>query len=221
MGLFSEDLACVAEFGSHLGMAPPIPPKSAVVCLPFASASLMDGALGIGENHTEPNGRELVKLLLKRGAAGLGPRVTNLFLELSSYGGTRDKILAEAAEKMQAGDRDRARFLAEALAVEESRSYASPRLGALLYLGLKHGATVHLADPMIGSGFSVTAVKRRNAATADYFKRVLSTDRGDSPASVGSLLLFGADHFKLGGGIQKLLPGLAWIFTCGRPGKPD
>lgn len=194
-------------------MAPDIPAKPAHVCLPHAQRILENGALGIGETHTERHGRELVQQLFAQGA------VRKFFVELPTYGTMQQQRVDKAREAFRAGKHGEARELARQVGHDETPNNANPRLDELVYLAIEAGVAVIIADPKINMGSSDARVRIRNNATAQIFRQENETNRGDHENAVGSLLLFGSDHFRGGSPLQNLLPGLKWVCTSARSGR--
>ncbi len=197
----------------HARRVPPdVPPKPARLCLPHAVTFLRQGALGIGETHTEVHGRQLVKRLLELRV------VRRLFIELPTYGTLQAAKVEEARQALAMGNKRLAQTLARSVGAYETGANAEPRLGDLVYLALAWNIPVVIADPKSGLGHSDSAVRRRNRATAEVYANETETVRGDGARAVGSLLLFGSDHFRGRESLTELIPGLKWICTSGRRG---
>ncbi len=188
-------------------MAPAVPAKPPHIMIPTAVQILRSGALGVGETHTEPNARLLVKRLFEL------REVSRFFVEMAPWSA---EMLSEVQAKMAAGKTREAQTIARSIAFYESKENAYPRLGDLIYLAIAWKVEVILADPLINLSPSMGNVYRRNVKTAEVFKKALGGALANSAKAKGSLLLFGSDHFQGHKSLQNLLPGLRWITMSGR-----
>ena len=175
---------------------------------------LMNGALGVGESHDNPEGRELVRDLIQ---AGL---VTTLFLEFGSYNNnTIEKAVGEFEDRRSVD----AMMTTLALSFQESGisreespeglTFVRPGLGELAFLAIKRGVRVVCADPKINRGWSDPALRMRNVATAKVVAQTLDCVEFGGVDAAGALLLFGSDHFRGSTGLNIILPGLRWVLT--------
>ncbi len=146
------------------------------------------GALGIGEDHTRPEGRRMVLDLIDSGL------VTNLFVELChTHYGTQ---LANAQAELNGGGNEGA----VRAALPDGNLFANAQpLSLLMARALVNGAGVHMADHYImAAGRGSRAFPKRHGEIADNFAQV--TGQGPPPDAihpnaVGSLLLWGGAHF--------------------------
>lgn len=170
----------------------------------MAAFLLLEGALGVGETHTETAGRELVRQLLKQ------DRVKNFFLELPGYAQPNLDRLRRA---VSGNNKQEAYIGAYGMSVSELPQHASPSLGELARTALRHGTNVFLADPLSYKGSTDRALVLRNKKTAEVFKETLGVRDAYDLKAKGSLLLFGSDHFRQNWSLCLMIKGLRWVNT--------
>ncbi|WP_435635852.1 hypothetical protein ACSC9U_12620 [Pseudomonas solani] len=165
---------------------------------------LENGALGIGEDHTQPEGRQLAIDLIDSGL------VTHLFIELADahYGG----VLANAQQiATNGGTRQQIQA-----ACPDGNLFVCPiSLKQVITAALKIGVPVHLADHPIMASRSSDFQRRHNSILQTF--RTVTNQPGPGaaqavgPASVGCLFLWGGAHFEGGRALDTFIPGLPFI----------
>lgn len=148
-----------------------------------ARALLQSGALGIGEDHTKPDGRTLVIQLL--GQPGL---VKHLFVELTDQ---HIPLIAKAKELVEEG-----RPFAEIVraAPNGGEFDCSITQAQVIATALFNNIPVYAADHRSMARFP-DRFKVRHTAIAENFKKVTNVQNACAHESAGCLLLWGSDHF--------------------------
>lgn len=177
----------------------------------LARASLLAGALGIGENHGNGNARELALSLINSGNNAGGRLVTNFFTELYEDHGNIQKL--ESARRLAA---DGASLGIVQAAAPSGFLLGNPiPQGRVIARALQRGIPVHLAD--ILAMHSGKMHNQRHAAILNRFRAVTGqpapgvAQAVGPPACVGCLLLWGGAHFQGGNALDQYIQGLPFV----------
>jgi hypothetical protein len=168
----------------------------------MAARALQFGALGIGENHEERQGRDLAIRLI------VGGHVKRLFVELSP--GAYGPMIQNATGLAPQG------YAAVRGALGLSSLHVCPiALEDVIATAIVHGATVHCVDHrramQIGYASSPSGMRLRNSTITSGVQEETETQSARDGGASGSLLLFGGAHFEGGGSIAAMYPDLQWI----------
>jgi hypothetical protein len=169
----------------------------------MADAALKKGAVGIGERHDDQVGRTLARQLIKQGV------VKHLFVEaIGNLVGYQLDLAAEVRGKGWEAVR-------KCLDLRENNN--SMKVADVVADAIVAGVAVHFADHHYANytkGQSKSGMTTRNETVAKTFKDATGAKKADDPGAVGSLILFGGDHFKDPSPISELIPGLPWVKAC-------
>lgn len=164
---------------------------------------IREGALGIGEDHTKPDGRNLAIELIE------GGYVKKLFLEFPPLDDWVS-MLEKATEKAPQGvDAVRGRI---GFGVIFHCSVAIEQVAAV---AIVHGATVHLVDHKVAMNptrnGTTGGMKMRNITIAQGVMGATGTQSACEADAIGSLLLFGGAHFEGAASIVAFYQDLRWV----------
>ncbi|TKC86304.1 hypothetical protein FAZ69_20845 [Trinickia terrae] len=170
-----------------------------------APRCLEAGALGIGENHTQPGGRQLAIELISSG------RVTHLFVELAHmhYG----KPLENAQEIAdQGGDIDAVQMAAPSGNLHQENPIP---LSRVIATALTQKVKVHLADHIV-MAYHAEDFARRHDSIREAFRTVTEQSPDAAVQAVdercaGCLLLWGGAHFEKKYALDKYIVNLPFI----------
>ena len=154
-----------------------------------AAHALNVGALGLGENHEEPEARSFAMELIR---AGL---VRRLMVEL--YAPTYQQQIDDA------DPRNPSVYIWTKFSCEI-------KLHDVINLARSRSIPVDCIDGRDGQAgrASAMAMRRRNQNAAREFTRITGAANGTDAEAKGTLILFGGAHFEGNDGIQRLIPGL-------------
>ncbi len=168
-----------------------------------ARRCLEAGALGIGEDHTKPDGRQLALDLIEAGV------VTNLFVEFAeTQFGPALNYARELADKGEGLD-EVAKY-----APNSNLFQCNIPLGKVIAAALLKKIPVHLADNSIMAA-RPSDFQRRHNTIREVFSRVTGQARTPPEAAgqscVGCLLLWGGAHFEGSQALDNYILGLPFI----------
>ncbi len=170
-----------------------------------ARVALQNGALGIGEDHGEPEARQLALELINMGV------VRHFFTELYEEHGNVEKL---ATARIAAASGDSLRVV-ESLCPSGFSLGNSITQGRVIARALQRGATVHLADtPHMHMGASRHAQRHQNILAK--YRRATNQPgpapaRADVAAGRGCLLLWGGAHFEGANALENFIIGLPFM----------
>lgn len=170
---------------------------------------LLNGALGVGEEHGDPAARRFVIELIEKGV------VTKLFLELPKNMARFSEKMAEANAAAAAG-----RTMEEIAAVAPSGDLDIGNeypLNRLIAFALSKGIEVYLADDRTMARSGGGNFDKRHKSIRDTFNE--ATGQNDAKwftsAAKGSLFLWGGAHFddpiKKNLNSKNYINGLPWV----------
>jgi hypothetical protein len=164
---------------------------------------LETGALGIGEEHTQPAGRQLAIELIDSGL------VTNLFVEFAQE---QFRYALQAAQKAVGQGRD----IEEVARLAPNSNLFKNRipLGRVIAMALLAHIPVHLADHYIMASYP-NDFRRRHTTIKNTF-RAVTNQQQDPPYAIGEncigcLLLWGGKHFEGNQQMDRYIIGLPFI----------
>ncbi len=175
------------------------------IMLELAQLALKNGALGIGEDHGDPAGRQLALDLINMGL------VRHFFTELYEEEGNLEK-LGKASRAAASGD---SLLVVESLAPSGHTLGNSIKQGRVIARALQRGAQVHLADIQKMKYRPTFHAPRHSNIRAKY--RIVTNQPAPGAASAvgencrGCLLLWGAAHFEGDTSLDIFLPGLQFV----------
>lgn len=176
----------------------------------MAARALKFGAVGIGEDHTKPDGRNLAIHLIERGA------VKRLFVELSpgKYQGMIDGA-ANHGSTLQGSDATaNTSSIMKCLGFHVNFS-CDVRLEKVVAIAIAHGVPVHCVDHRIANhpirGGTPKSMDVRNDEIVKGVREVTEVSSAREGGAAGSLLLFGGGHFDEKNSITSKFPDLQWI----------
>ncbi|MDN4145956.1 hypothetical protein QYE80_13250 [Pseudomonas tohonis] len=161
--------------------------------LSAAHSVILEGPLGIAEDHTNPKGRELVKRLVEAGV------VNRLFIEMPSYRNDGLKSLKGKSHQE----------LLEGIALEPEQHGCSITLKEVAAFAMSLKVEVICADPKILLGAS--RLNARNIASAELINGTYSGGKA------GDIFLWGGDHFVGGKNSLTALLNLVWVDATDDP----
>lgn len=177
----------------------------------LARISLLAGALGIGEDHTKGNARELALALINSSNHAGGRLVTNFFTELYEDHGNIEKL---ASARILAANGAALGLVEEAAPTGFLYGNPIPQ-GRVIARALQRGIPVHLAD--ITAMQSGRMHKKRHTAILNRFRAVTGqpppglAQAVGPPACVGCLLLWGGAHFEGADALDQFIHGLPFV----------
>lgn len=169
-----------------------------------AVSCLRVGALGVGEDHTKPAGRNLALWLIENG------HVQNFFVEFPAV--TYGAALAMAMQAAAAQPPPTRQALGQQMHWENLHVPAI-RLGDVMAEALLRGIPVHLADHVR----QMTHPHRfatRHANIRNVFRQVTGqagVPTAVAPGAIGSLLLWGGAHFEGGESLDNYILNLPFV----------
>lgn len=173
-----------------------------------ARALLKSGALGIGEDHTKPDGRLLAIELLNQ--PGL---VKHLFVELTE----QHVALIENARKLVEAGRPFEEIVAAA--PEGGAFVCTVTQKRVIATALMNNIPVYAADDRCMARFTDN-FRRRHTTIAAKFEEVTTVKNARASESAGCLLLWGGDHFtgivedRPPHPLENYIEGLPYIMMC-------
>lgn len=190
----------------------------------MAPLALTTGALGIGEKHDKPEGRNLAIRLIQ----SQRKLVKRLFVELPTEG--YQEAVDEAKNHVNGGyDAVRKHLTFWGLAYK-----CTTALEDVVAQAIVKGVPVHCVDEFIPNGRTDQGLMKRNASAVEKACKIIygNADNGGNNANaepkngksergardeeaIGSLFLFGADHFYCKACPQSTIPAkyrdLRWV----------
>ncbi|MFQ1701538.1 hypothetical protein ACJ5NV_13185 [Loktanella agnita] len=142
---------------------------------------LLDGPIGIGEDHTSPNARDFIDELIEAG------HVKRLFVEYPT-GWQADVDRLKAAISTDPMDEDEVRRLILSLYYRQQYHCDAHPLAVLIGDALMAGVDVWCADHWVGGG-SARFPTRHQSVRRTYIEKTRGT------SAKGSVILFGSFHF--------------------------
>lgn len=163
------------------------------VNLHVAAQHLLTGPVGVGEDHTNPQGRLFVLHLLQMRARP----VENLFVEVRDWG---NSLITDAVRRFRGGGNQGEVESTLAGIPEQYSCYVTLR--TVIAFAIRRGVWVYCVD---GGGRAVTA---RNSFISAQFRRKTN----NYGRTARSLLLIGGDHFDgATPNLQTLIPELLYL----------
>jgi len=189
---------------------------------------LQQGAVGVGETHNQPASvHAIIKCILKHPGS-----VRQIFIELwpahsqSTIDSTRQKYLMTDGDPEEKAT-EAFECIRTVLHGQGCKSWKT--FAMLIVVAIVNDIPVTCAEA--STAFLTLAAKlemgvsRRNIATLELIKGKLGVGKWNDQGAIGSILLFGSDHFSLRGGnfvsLEEGFGNMPWYNASGRRVEAD